>query len=209
MVRKFPQCERNRIKLRKNVEQIKLFPETEPLTSVCIDIFGEFFIKTRHNEYLLVTTDRFRKFTKTIPMKGNSVVEVARCFVNKWVLNYGPPTEFISDNGGCFTSKVFLDVCIILSINNNFTTTYYSQANGQVERYNRTILAALPTYMADHTKDWDFYTDALTYALTNAYNFLPHTSTDVAPFNLVLYKPPGPLVLKLMPTSEEPEGDFK
>ena len=82
---------------------------------------------------------------------------------------------------------------------NNFTTTYHPQANGQVERYNRTILAALRTYVADHPRDWDLYTDELTYA----YNCLPHTSTDVAPFDLVLSKPPGPLALKPMPTKED------
>ena len=92
-----------------------------------------------------------------------------------------------------------------MSIENNFTTTYHPQTNGQVERYNRTILAALRTYVADHPRDWDLYTDALTYA----YNCQPHTSTSVAPFELVLSKPPGPLALKPMPTTEEPRGDFK
>ena len=97
-------------------------------------------------------------------MKGISAADVAKYFVNDWVFQYGPLTELISENGGCFTSKFFLNVCSILSIKNNFTTTYHPQANGQVERYNRTILATLRTYVADHPKDWDLYTDALTYA---------------------------------------------
>lgn len=29
--------------------------------------------------------------------------------------------------------------------------------------YNRTILEALRTYVADHSPDWYFYTDAVTY----------------------------------------------
>ena len=137
-------------------------------------------------------------------MKGISASEVARCFTNAWVFNYGPPTELVSDNGGCFTSKFFIDICRIMSIKNNFTTTYHPQANGQVERYNRTILAALRTYVADHPRDWDLYTDALTFA----YNCQPHSSTDVAPFDLVLSKPPGPLALKPMPR-EDKHPDFK
>ena len=95
-------------------------------------------------------------------MKGISAAEGGRCFVNEWVFNYGPPKELISGNGGCFTCNFFLDVCIILSIKNNFTTTYYPQAKGQIERYKRTILAALRTYVADHPNDWYLYTDALT-----------------------------------------------
>ena len=86
--------------MRRNVEQLQLFPATEALTSVCIDILGEFIKTPRRNEYLLVITDRFTKLTKTIPMKGISAAEVAKCFVNEWVFNYGPPKELISDNGG-------------------------------------------------------------------------------------------------------------
>ena len=149
--------------MRRNVGQLQLFQATERLTSVCIDIFGEFIRTPRRNEYVLVITDSFTKLTKTRLMKGISNAEVARCFVNEWIFNYGRPTKFISDNGGCFKSKFFLDVCRILSIKNNFTTTYHLQTNGQVERYNRTILAALRTYVADHPKDWDLYKDALTY----------------------------------------------
>ena len=69
-VRKCPQCARNRIKLRKNVTELQLFPAKEPLSSVCIDILGEFMKTKRRNEYLLVITDRFSKRTKTVPMKG-------------------------------------------------------------------------------------------------------------------------------------------
>ena len=83
-----------------------------------------------------------------------------------------------------------------MSIKNNFTTTYHPQANGKVESYNHKILAALRTYIADHPKDWDLYTDALTYT----YNCLPKTSTDVVPFELVLSKPSGTLALKQMTT---------
>ena len=133
-VRNCPHCAKNRIKLRKNVKPLQLFPATEPLASVCIDILGEFITTRRRNKYLLVMTDRFTKLTKTAPMKGISAAEVARTFVDNWVFNYGPPTEVISDNGSCFASRFFLDVCRILSIKNHFTTTYHPQANGQVER---------------------------------------------------------------------------
>ena len=88
-----------------------MFPEMEPLTSVCIEIWGEFIGTPRRNKFLLFITDRFTNLTKTIPMKGISTAEVSRCFVNEWVFNYGPPTDLISDNGACFTRKFFLDVC--------------------------------------------------------------------------------------------------
>lgn len=45
--------------------------------------------------------------------------------------------------------------------------------------------------------------------LTFPYNFQPHTSTSVAPFEPMSSKPQGPLAIKPMPTSAQTKGDFK
>lgn len=88
-------------------------------------------------------------------MKSISAAEVAQHFVNCCVFNYGSLEELIADKGVCFTSKFLKDVCRILSIKNNITTTYNPQTNGQVKQYNSSILAALRTYVADHPRYWD------------------------------------------------------
>lgn len=98
-------------------------------------------------------TDCYTKLTKSVPMKRVSAAEAAKHFVNTWLFNDGPPEELLADIGACFTAKFFQDVCRIMNIENNFTTTYHPQTNGQVEQYNRTILAALRTYVADHPRD--------------------------------------------------------
>jgi len=125
--------------------------------------------------------------------------------VNEWVFTYGPPAELIADNGRQFTSRFFQDVCKILTIHNSFTTTYHPQTNGQVERFNRTILSALRTYIADHPRDWDLYSSALTYA----YNSSPQTSTALAPFELVLSRPPGPLAVRKPVGEPQEQRSFK
>jgi len=85
-----------------------------------------------------------------------------------------------------------MDVCRILNIHNAFTTTYHPQTNGQVERFNRTIVSAIRAYIGDHPRDWDLFTPSITYA----YNCQPQTSTAYAPFELVLSKAPGPIALQ-------------
>ena len=102
--------------------------------------------------------------TKTVPMKGISAAKVSKNFVNAWVFNNGPPEKLISDNGGCFTAKYFRDVCKLLNVKNSYNTSYHPQTNGKVEIYNRPVLAALRTYIADHPRYWYLYTDALAYA---------------------------------------------
>ena len=196
-VRRCSTCAKNRMKLRQHVQQLQLFPASGPLESVAIDILGELIKTARGNQYLLVISDRFTKLTKTVPLKGQSAAEVAKAFVDHWVFNYGPPSDLLADNGKCFTAKFFQDVCRILNVHNTFTTTYHPQTNGQVERYNRTLKAAIRSYLDEHPTDWDLYTSSLTYA----YNCLPHSSTDLAPFELVLSRPPPPLALKNEPRS--------
>ncbi len=198
-------CARNRIKLRKNVTELQLFPAKAPLESVAIDVLGELIKTARGHEYLLVITDRFTKLTKTVPMKGISAAEVAKHFVNEWVFNYGPPKDLIADNGGCFTAKFFQSVCKILNVHNSFTTTYHPQTNGQTERFNRTIKAMIRSYLADHPRDWDLYTGALTFA----YNCQPHSTTALAPFELVLSRTPPPLALEPQPSIERTPAEAK
>lgn len=120
------------------------------MTSVCIYILSEFIRTQRKNEYLLVITDRYTKLTKTVLMNAVTAAEVVKDFITTWLFNYGPPEELIADNGDFFTSKFFQYVCKIMKIENNFNTNYRPQTNGNVERYNHTILAALRTYVADH-----------------------------------------------------------
>lgn len=130
------QTAKNRLKSRKNVTRLQLFPTKEPLTSLCIDILGPFIRTSRRKEHLLVITERSSNMTKTIPLKGVSAAEVAKHFVNSWVFNYGPPEDSVARNGRYFTSNFLEDVCRIMSVKKHFNTTHHVQMNGKVERYN-------------------------------------------------------------------------
>ena len=104
---------------------------------------------------------------------------------------YGPPSYLLSDNGAQFTAKFFQHVCNILGIRNLYTTTYHPQTNGQVERFNRTILAALRKCVKEERKTWDLFSHAVTFA----YNTQTHASTGYPPFELVLSRTPTSLVI--------------
>ena len=192
-------CAKNRLLLRKNSKKLQLFPPCAPLEFVSIDILGELIRTKRGHRFLLVITDRFSKLVRTVPLKRITAADIAKAFVTHWVFIYGPPVKVLSDNGKQFTSKFFQNVCRIMGIHNTFTTTYHPQANGQVERFNRTIISALRHYTEEHPKDWDLFTDALTYA----YNTQVHRTTSFAPFELVLSRTPCALALQAQPTIEQ------
>lgn len=95
----------------------------------------------RGHRYLLVIAEFFTKLSKTVLMNDVSAREVVKhLFVENWVFNYGPQTDLRDDNGKQFDCKFFHRVCRILNVQNCFTTTYHRQMNGQVERFNRSVV---------------------------------------------------------------------
>ena len=190
-VRNCPSCARNRVKLRRYTNYLKLFTATKPFESVSIDILGPLPKSRRSKRFMLVITDRFSKLTAVVPLRNVNAYSTAVAFCEAWVLKYGPPKTLLSDNGKQFASRFFLSVCQLLGVMNAFTSAYHPQANGQVERYNRTILSMLRCYVEEHQNDWDRYASALTYA----YNNHVHRGTGTTPFELILSRPPPPFSL--------------
>ena len=194
-VRQCQECAKERISHRKHASYLKLFPARAPLESVAIDILGPLPITSSGHRFLLVITDRYTKLTKTVPMRSITALVVAKAFCEHWVFVYGPPVTLLSDNGRQFVAKFFQAVCRILGTRNVFTTAYHPQTNGQTERFNRTLKSALRRYVAEHQKDWDLYSSALTFG----YNTQTHSSTGFAPFDLVLSRTPAPVGIQNTP----------
>jgi len=153
------------------------------------------------NEHLLVIVDRFSKMTRAIPLQRIDAESISAAFLDYWVAAYGPPATVLSDNGPQFRSTFFQGVCSLLGITNRYSTTYHSQKNGQVERYNRTIVGQLRTYVEDQQDRWD----NLVSMLTLAYNIRPQQSTGVAPLEFVTPEPVRSLSVERMVGSPAPE----
>eukprot|EP00171_Calliarthron_tuberculosum_P017080 IDg17080t1 len=82
-VRNCPQCARERIKLRRYANPLRLFPPKGPLQDVAIDLLGPLQKSQRGHSHLLVISDRFTKLTKTVPLfaKQLKAWDIARAFV--------------------------------------------------------------------------------------------------------------------------------
>lgn len=190
------ECAKNRVKPRKNTKNMKLFPARALLDFVAIDILGRIFSTRRGNKFLLVINNRFSKLVRTVPLKRITAFTVAKAFVTHWTFVYGSPVELLSDKGKQFASRFFQDVCCIFDEKTLFTMMYHPQCNGQVERFDRTLLSSLRCYVADHPKIWDLYMDAFTFA----YNTQVYQTTGVSPFELVLSRTPPPVALESQAT---------
>ena len=87
-------CARNRVKLRKHKNHLKLFPTEELLQAISMDILGPLPRTGRGKRFLLFITDRFSKLTAVVPLRTTNAYSVAIAFCEAWILKYGPPSQF-------------------------------------------------------------------------------------------------------------------
>ena len=92
----------------------------------------------------------------------------------------GFPEIFVSDNGSNLTSSEFNEYLSSCGITHRTVTPYWPQANGIVERFNRTLLKAIKVAVIEN-KDWrsSIYDFLLDYRST------PHYATRYSPAELL------------------------
>lgn len=101
-------------------------------------------------------------------------------FVNEIINVFGVPRRIISDRGSCYTSKRFMNFCLELSVKLVHNATATPRANGQVERYNRTILSLLSASSSDEEK-WDNCVRKVQWGLNSTSN----STTGESPHKLM------------------------
>ena len=84
-VRNSSTCAKNRLKLRKHTNPLKLLTAAKPLASLCIYILGLLQRTKNGYRFLLVITDRFTKLTQVMPLRKITAYNVAVDLVEHWV----------------------------------------------------------------------------------------------------------------------------
>lgn len=195
-------CAKNRLHERRHTPLMRLFPATEPFSGLAMDLLGPFPETDRGYSMILVISDRFTKLTRALPLRETTALVVASAFIDYWVGAYGVPDTVLTDNGPQFASLFFQGVLGMLGIISNYTTPYHPQTNGQVERFNRTLIRQLRHYVSEHQRTWDRYLAVLTLA----YNSQVHSSTGEIPLMFVSPRRLPTLALERMPQVEPPPG---
>lgn len=78
-------CAKNRVRLRKGANKLKLFTSNELLQSIGKDILGPLTKSSKGRQFLLVITDRFTKLTQAISLRKIHYLSVAEEFTEHWI----------------------------------------------------------------------------------------------------------------------------
>ena len=155
---------------------------THPFSIISLDLAGPLQTSLKGNRYILVIVDHLTRFTIACPMKGTSAEETAQLFVSHVIYKYGIVDSILTDRGSNFTSQLFKHVCKILGITQLLTTSYHLQANGLVERTNRSIAQLLRASLGNaDLSTWDDLLDPLVFL----FNTTKNRTTGFTPYFLL------------------------
>lgn len=151
-----------------------------PLHTIHIDHLGPFVQSKKKNAYLIVAVDAFTKYVFMKAVPNTKEIHVEKFLNEKIIAIFGVPKRIICDKGTCYTSKKFREFCERLGIKVVFNATATPRANGQVERYNKTILASLASTSSDEER-WDNEVTKVNWGL----NVTMNKATGKSPFELL------------------------
>lgn len=98
-------------------------------------------------------TRRCSKITKVTTAAKKTANNVATIFLYDVILSFGIPLKVVTDNGPQFASRNFTMICVELGIFPLTETNYDLQCDGQVERFNDTIVSSLRHYTSEHQQE--------------------------------------------------------
>ncbi|KAL0879752.1 hypothetical protein ABMA27_003465 [Loxostege sticticalis] len=99
--------------------------------------------KSNSNKYIVTMIDRATRCPEAVPVSKITAQTVAEVFVTTWISRFGCPATISTDQGRQFESDLFISLNKLLGIKKIRTTSYHPQANGMIERWHRTMKAAI------------------------------------------------------------------
>lgn len=187
-VQKCIPCQRAKINKHERTP-LKVFrAPDERFATVHIDIVGP-LPQDGDSKYLLTMTDRATRWIEAVAITDQTAKTVAKVFWDTWVARFGSPLMIVTDQGSNFESSLFREISQMFGIKVQHTTAYHPQSNGMIERWHRTLKAALCCRLQQAPTSWTQHLPAVLLGLRSSFKPDVHASSAELVFGTRLRLP--------------------
>lgn len=144
------ECQQAKVSRHAHLAPAEFVAPDSRFKHVHIDIVGPLPVCDEY-KYCFTMIDRFSRWPEAIPIKDIEASTICKTFVDHWIARYGAPETLTSDQGSQFESQLFSALMQLTGCQRIHTTAYHPCANGLIERWHRSLKAAI---MCHKTKDW-------------------------------------------------------
>jgi transposase InsO family protein len=154
--------------------------------------------------WLLTLIDCYTKFAFAFPTRDKSAESVSTILTD-FFLREGPPEILHTDNGKEFKNSKVDAICTRFSIRRAYGRPRHPQSQGQIERFNQTIIRKVSKIIADkEQKHWLGAINKTVYS----YNIEWNRSINMSPFMALKGRSGFLLPCSENHTNNEPENDI-
>lgn len=150
---------------------------THPWQIIAMDFIGPLPRTNKGYQHILVVLDLFSKWIMLTPVRRIDSKSLCSILRDQWFFRNSTPEVIITDNASCFLSKEFKSLLQRFNIRHWLNAKYHSQSN-PVERVNRTVNAAIRTYVKQDQRLWDSNLSEIETLLNSSV----HSVTKLTPF---------------------------
>lgn len=158
----------------------KAFEAERPFQRLYIDLIGPYPRSKAGNTTIFIVLDQLSKFVFLKPLRKATTAAIIKYLESDIFHLFGAPESIISDNGVQFTSREFKALMGRYGVKQVLTATHSPQANAS-ERVNRSVIAAIRSYIQSDQTSWDVHLSSIASALRNSV----HASTKESPYFIV------------------------
>ncbi|KAF9420133.1 hypothetical protein HW555_003546 [Spodoptera exigua] len=152
----------------------------EPFNTIHVDVLGP-LPESNGFKFVLVLVDAFTKFCLLYALYRQDTTELKRVFENAISL-FGVPKLLVCDRGRMFEASSFTGWVVELGCDIHYVTPEMHHANGQVERYVRTVLNLIRVESDNKNTTWS---DALC-KIQLVLNITKQKTTQLSALNLLI-----------------------
>ncbi|XP_033237657.1 uncharacterized protein [Drosophila pseudoobscura] len=161
--------------------KIGIAPESQRFfQKLYVDFLGPYPRSRSGHIGIFIVLDHYSKYVFLKAVKKLTADVVVKYMQQDLFHAFGVPETIVSDNGTQFKSEAFQKLLREYKVSHTLTALYAPQANAS-ERVNRSVIAAIRSYVREDQKDWDEHLSSICCALRSAV----HASLNATPYYMV------------------------